>query len=65
MKRTRTIIADDGDTKVSVVVKIDSAPGGLMRGEVDRMGKVITDGIMSTLSTTRNLSVYLSDIRVK
>lgn len=64
MKRTRTIVADDGGTKVSVVVKIEDR-GGLTRGEVNTMSDIIASGVMIQLAATSYLSVYLSDIRVK
>lgn len=63
MKRTRTILADDGETKVSVVVKVDAR--FLSRSEVNSISSTITGGVMNQLANTRYLSVYLSDIRVK
>lgn len=63
MKRTRTIVADDGNTKVSVVVKVDAE--FLSRGEVNAVSDIISSGVMNQLANTRYLSVYLSDIRVK
>lgn len=64
MKRTKTIVADDGSTKVSVVIKIDDSHG-LTRDELSCMASRLSDGVMSTLATEKYLGVYMSDIRVK
>jgi len=64
MKRTRTLLADDGGTKVSVVIKIDN-DDSLTRGEVNSMSSRLADGMITLLGNTRNLEVYMSDIRVK
>lgn len=64
MKRVRTISANDGQTKVTVLVKIENSHG-LIRDEVKAMGEIIASGVMNQLANTRYLSVYLSDIRVK
>ena len=64
MKRTKTILAEDESTKVSVVIKIDDNQS-LTRDEINNLASGLADSVMSSLSTARYLNVYMSDIQVK
>lgn len=63
MKRTKTIVADDGANRVSVSLKVET--DDLTRDEAADMVSRLTDGVMTLLGNTRHLHVYMSDIRVR
>lgn len=64
MKRVKTIIGDDGDTKVTVAITVDDS-GKLMRHEVNSMTEELTSTIMRVVPSVRYLNVQLSELVVK
>lgn len=64
MKRVKTIIADDGETKATVNIEIVDN-GRLTRDEVGVMAEILTSQIMAIMPNTRFLNVRLSQLVVK
>ena len=65
MKRVKILKYRDGGTGVEITVKVHSAPGYLVRGEVDRAIEELSDGIMRSMNLTRYINAPLSAIRVR
>lgn len=64
MKRTKTITANDGDTKVEITIKINTTRA-LLREEVTAMAEGLASSIMAQLPHARYLDVPLSKVRVQ
>lgn len=65
MKRVKTVLAADSNTKAKVTIQLDSARYGLTRDEQRILLDGIASGVMRTLSNVTYLNVPLSNIKVK
>lgn len=65
MKRVKTIIADDGQTKATVKIEINDYGGKLVRYELDSMVEQLASAIMKQIPDTQYLGVRLSELVVK
>lgn len=64
MKRVKTIIGNDGFTKVTVAITVEDS-GRLMRHEVNSMTEALASSIMGVIPSVRHLDVQLSELVVK
>lgn len=64
MKRTKTIIADDGNTRATITIKLNNN-GSLCRFETDSAIEALTSSIMSIVPDMRYIGVRLSELKVK
>lgn len=64
MKRTKTILAIDDDTRVEITIKVNARPM-LTRDEVSSLTEGLASAIMAQLPNVRYLHIPLSKIRVR
>lgn len=61
MKKTRVIVADDSETKVSVTLKFNSLKGCFTRDELIKLREELTDLVHDALKQ----KYYVSQISIK
>ena len=64
MKRTKTIVGDDGQTRIEITIRVNDR-GALTRIESEVLTDALSDSAMSTINSARYTSIPLSRIRVR